>query len=795
MKRRNLTQLAFSTTILFSLIIYICLGIAPFGTNTLMVWDMEWQYSSFLTWFHNVLIGNADWKYSLIGGFGGNTMGLISYYLSSPLNLILIFFNIQTMPWGIMLLTLLKSGFMASAMQFYLYKKREDFFSVLFACMYALSSYAICYQSNIMWMDSLILLPLIIYGLEQLIDNSNGFLYTVTLGLAIICNYYMGYILCLFSMIYFVAYLFINKQKEHNRSSFFNKILKFSIYSLLAGGLSAFLILPTIYNLKLSSNKHMMDIAALLDMTDIFEYKECLQYFMAGSFNSNQGIVGNYPLIYCGIFPLFLVILFFLVPKNTMKSKIFYGILLFILLLSFNKKGLYLIWHGCYEPVGSPWRFSFLWTFLFLTIGYLGLSALKKENYIFIIPAFIITTLYFAYMVLRNKNLLLPLVNLFIVAALILLYLYCQTIQKKRNIILCSTLALLICGSELSYNALKLHSIQFPLTTHKRYENIKYYLKQTDTTQTLLEYIDTIEDTNTLYRTELLNEAARSSNDGYLYNINTLNMYSSSEKQLTWDIFANLGWSMPTMSAKYDNNCTYLSRSLSGVKYIIDSELQSDDTIYKKLAETNGYTLYQNVSALPLGFVVNDSALDITNISTKNFFEHQNALYHALIGSSSENPYLPLSDALKESNAIAGRIIKQADGIYTDAQKIYTENIALLEKTIELCQQNTLSLESNKDSKINGSFFNPTVSTAYVCFTIPYEDSWKIKVDGKICNSVSGMGGFLLVPISPGEHTIELNYQIPYFRIGIFVSLGCLIFILKNKQLLKTFPKKSEQNC
>lgn len=92
MVKRNLyTVITFCVAVIMTLIVYIYIGIAPFGDNTLMIWDMQWQYSSFFSWFHELLWGNVDWKYSYIG-FGGNTMGLISYYLTSPLNIILLFF-------------------------------------------------------------------------------------------------------------------------------------------------------------------------------------------------------------------------------------------------------------------------------------------------------------------------------------------------------------------------------------------------------------------------------------------------------------------------------------------------------------------------------------------------------------------------------------------------------------------------------------------------------------------------------------------------------------------------------
>ena len=773
MKKYQLTFLTFFISIFFMLSIYAFLNITPFGQNTLMLWDMEWQYSSFLTWYHNVLLGDADWRYSLIGGFGGNTFGLFSYYLSSPLNFLLLFFNEQTMPWGILLLTLLKTGLMASSMQLYLFQKRKDFFSVLMGCMYALSSYAICYQFNIMWLDALVLLPVVVYGIEQLVDNSKGYIFALSLSLCIICNYFMGYIVCLFSLIYFLAYLFILKEKEHNSVYYVKSLMRFGIYALVAGGISAFIILPTIYNLSLSSNKHMWALAELFNQHKLFEYKDSLQYFMAGSFNKYQGITGGIPLIYCGIFPLFLVFVFFTSFKLSKRLKLFYFILLVFIFYSFNSQGLYLIWHGCYSPGGSPWRFSFLWTFLFLSVAYMGLPELKKENFFSLIQAICITVLFFAYIIWGNGYRKVALLNLCIINVLTILYFVYQNCIRKWIVVFSAMLALCVCGAELGYNALVLHSVQFP----ELYEELDKYEEKIETVEKLIECVRKENLASDVYRTEILNEAARSYNDGYLYNINSLTMYSSSEKQLSWELFSNLGWGTPVFNGIYDNNTTTLSRNLAGVKYIIDS--RKGIVQYEEMAEKNGITLYRNVGALPLGFLVNESALDIKNQPTRNLFAYQNNLYHALVGCSDEDVYICDGNALSDYHDLnVHRIVELPDGHYTDGENIYRENTVLLLDTLDECKKSTISIKADKDSKIKGEFINSTNEITYVCFTLPYEKAWKAEIDGKQVEIALGMGGFLLVPMPSGKHTIELSYHVPYLGIGITVSLFSILLLM-----------------
>ena len=772
MKKYRLTFLTFGIAVLFNLLICMSLKISPFGENTLIVWDMYWEYSSFFNWIRNVLAGNADWIYSLIGGFGGNTMGLISYFIASPLNVFLLLFDINATPWAVLFMTLLRTGLMASTMQFYLYSKRKDLFSILFGCMYALSSYVICYQNNVMWFDALILLPLIIYGLECLIDGKPGTLYAITLGIAIFSNYYIGYMLCIFSVIYFVGYFFLKNKSLKDVKKI---IIKFTLHSALAGGLSAIMILPTIYNLGLSSNKHMADLSSLIDLRPVFSYIEFLQYFMAGSFNENQGILGSFPLIYCGIFPLFLVVLFFVSKKIDKRTKIVNGLLLAVMLFCMNTQGMYLIWHGCYSPVGSPWRYSFLWNFLFLTIAYYGLTSIERSQHKSLLISLGIILAYFICMFFLQGFSEVLVYNVLIIGLMFVLY-YChRNTENKYLLVLSAVFAFIICGLELNYNAVKIHNLQFS----GMYESADTFKNQVGTMTELLSHISERETSNSLYRTETLNDAKRTYNDGYLYSINTLNMYSSSEKQMNWNLFYPLGLGYITWCAEYDNSATMLSRSIAGIKYFIDSKPQINKELYEKIATHNGYTLYANPSALPLGFLVNESALDIQCVYTENLFLYQNDLYHALIGSSPEDVYTPAPlTASEEYSSRDDRIFQQADGSFVNGKNVYVENYELLKQGLTSCSQYTLSLTADKDSEIKGTFLNPTDKNAFVCFTIPYEEAWNIKVDGQSCAPSMGMGGFLLVPITPGEHIIELTYHVPYMALGCCITVVCFIFLI-----------------
>ena len=149
------------------------------------------------------------------------------------------------------------------------------------------------------------------------------------------------------------------------------------------------------------------------------------------------------------------------------------------------------------------------------------------------------------------------------------------------------------------------------------------------------------------------------------------------------------------------------------------------------------------------------------------------------MGSSPEDVYT-LTDlpVLEENSSLYERIVQQADKSFTDSHNVYVENYDLLKQTLDTCSKYTLSLTADKDSEIAGTFLNPTTETAYVCFTIPYEEAWSIKVDGQSCAPSKGMGGFLLVPVTPGEHVIELTYHVPYMALGCCITIACFIFLI-----------------
>lgn len=65
----------------------------PFGVHSLASKDADFQYLDFLAYLKDVFDGKNNIDYSFSKSIGGACIGVFSYYLSSPFNLLLLLFD------------------------------------------------------------------------------------------------------------------------------------------------------------------------------------------------------------------------------------------------------------------------------------------------------------------------------------------------------------------------------------------------------------------------------------------------------------------------------------------------------------------------------------------------------------------------------------------------------------------------------------------------------------------------------------------------------------------------------
>lgn len=854
-KKMCLYSLAFIVPVILLLIVYALIGQWPFGNKSLIVtWDMDDQYINFFQYLKSVFYDSNNFIYTFSKTLGGDMIGLTAYYLASPINLLFIIFNNSNISKVVLLVTLMKIGLSGFTFYWFISSKYSiALHNIIFSSAYALMGYNIVYQQNIMWLDGVILLPVVVLGLDKLVNERKYLLYTVSLAAAIITNYYIGYMICIFSGLYFIyaVILSYNKDESYADNSIVKQILYFIISSVLAVGLSSFILLPAVKSLagedgpKLSS---LLDISSQLNIFDL------ISKFYTGSFTW-QEVIDGMPNVFCSLTIVILVILYFINLNISKKEKICSAAFLAILFLSLKIIMINNIWHGFCAPTGFPYRFSFALTFLIIYFAFRCFTNIKqgivKKHLIICLLLFLIMS--DAIFAMNYDYLSASKILWSIFIALLTLICLFSLIKKdilKRIPIL---IMCILCFSDLIANG---------YLTLKKYNYADIYDVQSyiNENEPILQMID--ENDTDFYRTEL--NYYHTVNDSMLLNYNGLTHYSSCDKEFVRSFMAKLGVQDRWAYVIYGKGNTILLDSLFGIKYLLSKSIPN--SYYTKTYTQNDVTVYKNPYALPIAFFSDQEILNLNTDST-NPFELQNNIFETIANLSqdilkpcdnitvntynltvqiddssivytainpsseayieysikAENLYpmyanfnaisstanLYIDDNLVKScyrqdfDFVKGGIVQLGEHAVDDIVKVkivlkdqkftlsrasfYYQDMDTFRIYYDKITEDSCNLEEISSSHLIGTV-NIQEDNKYLVFTIPYEDDWQVTLDGKKVETAMAVDTLMAIPISEGEHTVELKY-IPnglYFGVGIsaFSLIAILIFAIWNRKNL-----------
>lgn len=352
------------------------IGVWPFGDKTVLLVDSLHQYLPFYTDLHEKLTEGESLLYSFSGGLGYNFWSTLAYYMASPLNLLMVLIPMKNVCDFMDFAILLKTAFSAGCFSWYLHRRDPEriYLPAVFGMMFGLSNFMIGYSFNLMWLESIAMLPLIMAGIEKITEGKSGRLFGFSLFYGLWCNYYIGFMLCLFSCLYFLV-RWISRQGISFRAVA-RSCLTFAWYALLAGGMAALILLPAFMGLSTSESMQENTFPTTVDFyTSLLEMlKNHLILLEPVTVSSSQ--VGLN--IYCGIAVLLLVPLYLFDGKIRIRERLsHYGLCAF-LLLSFSFNILNYIWHGFHVQNGIPNRFAFIYIVLLLVMAYDALPHLRS---------------------------------------------------------------------------------------------------------------------------------------------------------------------------------------------------------------------------------------------------------------------------------------------------------------------------------------------------------------------------------------------------------------------------------
>ncbi len=619
-------------------LIYLSMGIHPFGNGSVLVLDLNGQYVYFFESLRNAVYGEGSFLYTFFRALGGEYMGMYAYYLASPLSYIVALFPQDRILEALLTIILIKTGLCGFTFGFYLHKHSKHpnkIMVVAFSVMYALCAYAVVHQNNIMWIDAVFWLPIVTYSIEQLIKNRRYKLFVISLALTMMSNYYIGYMVCIWCVLYF-CYYFAAHEKDvtnpHNeRLHGVKSFARFGIFAIIAAAISAFVILAAYYSLTFGKNEFSdpnWSLRAKFDLLDFFTK------FLPGSYDTvrPEGL----PFVYCGLLALIAIPVYFVTKAIKSREKMASLALLSILVLCFIASPLDLIWHGFQNPNWLNHRYSFMFCFLMLVLAYKGFGNLRRSSEKFILGVCAFLVLFVAicqkmefetYVVSDEKLETFATVWLSVIVLVLLFALLCLLIRtrdfKKRDGIT-AVLASVIC-IEVFLNALGL-VIQFD--DDVSYSNYKGYNDFIGGLRPVVEQIK--EEDPSFYRMEKL--VHRKYNDNMALGIRGLSNSTSTLNSSTITFLSNLGYTSRSHLSKYQGG-NPVNDSILGVKYLIDNKNSEALVHYNdKKIEGEKYDVYQNPYALSIAYGVSENVNSLKFDRYLTYFEKLNALVGSLRG-------------------------------------------------------------------------------------------------------------------------------------------------------------------
>lgn len=825
-KKNKWIYITFLVASLIITTIYILQGIAPFGKNTMLDVDFYHQYGPLLNELYDRVKSGETLIYSFNTGGGIPFYRNFLNYLSSPFNIILFLFKKRDIVMAFSVIIGLKAIMGATAMSYFLKKTfhKDDYFLCVFGILYAFSGYFCAYYWNIMWLDGMVFLPLIMYGINRLIDDNNPIIYIVFLAVMLLANYFIAYMICIYAVIYFGVYLYFHLKKGYLKN--LKTLLIFIISSLLAAGLMAVFLIPLYKALSSISATHGGYPTTAFN----FNIQNYLFNHLSGV---SRTVFASDPLplpnVYCGVLTLVLILTLFMNGKINIEVKVLALLSLIFFYVCFNIAIIDYMWHAFHVPNDLPWRYSFLYVFTLIILAYYANTkrdSLKKPYAIISYFLILVMILCAYYMNFKNTNLN----KTIICAAFVLGYflLYVLSNIKEINQKLMAILTILVVSIEAVFGI----NINWNIN-----HDLKTFMSDKDDCQNLVKAAKKID--NDFYRTEKTSYLTL--NDGAWYDYYAMTTFTSMAYENTAKFQRMIGLGGNNINSYYykyfetpvynvmfnvryiigdttDNNyydfvTSNASFNLtrfkypSSIMYVLNNDVKkwhleeynpfknqekfiSLGTGIKDVYKGATVTKVVGANILDDGFYKNSNGTFSYTTDSNNF---SNAITFTVHHEKSKNLYLYVGGANVSSFMVDGKVysinsdeyyvvdtglknnedtdvtitLKNANTsfLYFYAYTISDDNF---NKFYNVIKDNSLNVKKYRDTLIEGDLYAIKNGTSFT--TLSYDKGWQVFVDGKKVKTYKLANTYLGFDIKKGNHKIKFIYYPDGMQQGLLIS-------------------------
>ena len=764
--------------IILSILFYMN-GLYPYGSNSIVQVDADYQFIPVLYRIYDFLHGNGSIIYNDMG-LGNNIYisMILQGSIYSPVNLLLYFTKRGNIVNYFNVILLVKICLISLTSYIYInykYKKVDYFYKILGSVVYSFCGFVIFNYFNIMWLDGVILFPLIIMYLDKMIHNEGNLGYIICLSLSLMISYYISYFILLYilfySFIYFNLYMDKDKMKE--------RVWVLGVNTMSAMMISSVSVLPSIYQMLISS-RFATDSSFIL-MSDT----------MVKS-------------LYILFSPLLVILFVMMISKykNDRKQIYLYVVLFIMFGIGIVIEPINLMIHG-----GSywdfPYRYGFITSFIILNGGMYFLDRydiLNKKKYdivkcmvivILLGGLFYISKRYLGSIIKTRIFLDFEDINVYIKIIIILLIIYIIYI-----------ISMTIGNEYIKRVMLGLITVLgiYIISSFTMFYNDGYYLsKKMNDINNAMDISD-----DGRYK---MGYSSYTTDYGFIINTPTLDNWIHLIPQSEIDVYHRLGYLVEGTSVKSYGG-TIFSDWLLNFRYII-SDIRLDDRVYQLVSYSSEGYIYRYRYNENVGMVIDR---EIDNNYEGNGMEYQNEIYKSLF--DREDNIIDINSyTLDEVNYIDINIDKlgllyieiddyeSVNYIEVNDRYIYNvkDNIILLgvfdndtriyidkkkdneiDAFVGYIEYDKISILDSRVRYVDNKYYVDNVDKdSRLILPINNIDGIKVYLNDRLVKSDDYLDNFIMIDLDNGDNVISIKYEMPLFRLGIIFSvLGIILLIL-----------------
>ena len=616
------------------LVMFFMKDVYPFGEGTMVVYDLRHgvvpaMYYVYDAW-HSGDFARLFYDFTTASGFGRGC--LLSLF--QPQFLFLLFWERDNLANAVSILFIVKMAvvaFTASYSFSKIFPKLKAHWLIVISVMYAFCGFNLLYYTNIDWLDTVALYPLLIVFALNMFKGKSKFPFFLVLTYLLSFATYMSFFVVISLVVFGGFYIYLIEEKENRK----NAVLNLGIGTggaLLSSAYPIFLYAKGILSTaRFNAGSYILD-----------EYsgdrEELGGYFGILDATNQLDIVAVFMFLGMALAIASLVVLWvhFKKHKQSRKFTIFFTVTVLLFVMQIIFKAVMLFWHaGSYQMF--PFRNGYMVAFFCCCIiGYYyskfssfeGID-LKNSvlNFVTIIPCFFAGLIAVSYVDVYIKNLstfsvLSSAVNLqtqtikypyFCLAlAIIAFFLLVKLIkyEKVRRVLTIGVVAAV----------LGLNTVCF-IANYTSSADGSLYIKERELRENIGEK-DAFQRVNN-------DDAVLMFNYGYVAGVPVISNWTHTLSSEHLKPFSDLGFNT-YFTAVTGVGGTVFSEALLRVTDTV-SEYEIHEGLYDKYFVSDlGMNYYKNNYVLPVGVVFDESIKDVSADNYKNTFEYQEAIYNSL---------------------------------------------------------------------------------------------------------------------------------------------------------------------